>query len=505
MLCMVAFAACLFALTAFAEVVEIDGIYYDIQGSDENATAAVTIDNATKCKLEVVNIPSEVEYTKDGVTTKYKVTAVNNHAFSGQPWGQNQTIKSLTIPESVTSIGDHILRLCESIETVVINAKAPQLYDAQFYCCINLKSVDLSNSSINSFGKGYTFQGCSSLTSVKIPLDLGTTVIPNEMFRGCSSLESVEIPDTVHTIGSWAFNGCSKLANVKMPSALTKIGANAFQNCKSFTSVILPNNVITTEKDIFNSCSNLKFIVLPSDVSNFTGTLLSATSVTVVVYPGADASVAKSKISALSGHTAVDFSEYDPDATYTSKTIFYGATTCKACNGILGETSFKYENLLTEMKVSAACTHCGNENVKESFAPVFVDLGYSAFELNGSFSIVHGYKVDRASISKYNEMFADNQITTLGVFAASDSKVGDVAFENGAPLEGVIKCEIGSDVDCFEIKIVGISAENKSTLLHLGAYVNVGDTTRYVSEEGDNEKLDAAVSYELVRQLTENE
>ena len=499
-LSMLAFVVCLFAISvSAAEAIDVNGkgIWYELDST--NKTAKVAIDNATKCTLTDVVIPDTFEY--NGVT--YTVTSVASRAFSGDPWGQNQTIKSLVIPESVTSIGDHILRLCTSIETVVINAKATQLYDAQFYGCSNLKSVDMSNSSIKSFGKGYTFQGCSSLVSVKFPQDLGMTSIPVETFKGCSSLTSIEIPDTVTAIGSWAFNGCVNLANVKLPSALTSIEANAFQNCKSFTSVVFPNNSIKTAKDIFNSCSALKFVILPSDVSNFTSSLLSSTNVTVVIYPGANASDATSKISALSGHTAVPFSEYDPNATYTTKTIFYGATTCSSCNGLLGEKGFIFKDLLTEMNVGQECTYCGKGNYTETYAPVFVDLGYSVFELDGRCSIMQGFKVDYDSFEIYNEN-CEAKLDTFGVLAVADRRVENVAFdENGIALTGVLKYEVKSGHDYFEIKIANIPANEMldeetyyaDAKFHLCAYVTVGDEIYYISEKHVSTVLGESVSY----------
>ena len=133
---------CLFAVGALA--VEIDGIYYTLNGSGENATATVNNENATKCTLENVVIPSTVTYEN----TTYTVIRVDDHAFSGSKsnWGKNQTVKTLYIPETVTSIGNHFLRQCESIQSVTIKAKNEKgitLGDAEFYNCQNLISVDM--------------------------------------------------------------------------------------------------------------------------------------------------------------------------------------------------------------------------------------------------------------------------------------------------------------------------------------------------------------------------
>ena len=126
----IAVLVCIFTVSALA--VEIDGIYYTL--NDNNATATVNNENATKCTLENVVIPETVTY-KD---KEYTVTTIDHHAFSGTQggWGKNQTIKTLYIPKTVSSIGNHFLRQCASIESVTIKAKNEngiELGDAEFH------------------------------------------------------------------------------------------------------------------------------------------------------------------------------------------------------------------------------------------------------------------------------------------------------------------------------------------------------------------------------------
>ena len=94
---------------------------------------------------------------------------------------------SVTIPNSVTSIGEHA-----------------------FYECSGLTSVTIPNS-VTSIGGG-AFSYCNGLTSVTIPNSV--TSIGSQAFYGCSGLTSVTIPNSVTDIFSEAFAKCSKLENV---------------------------------------------------------------------------------------------------------------------------------------------------------------------------------------------------------------------------------------------------------------------------------------------------
>ena len=229
----------LLSLTASAETVEIDGIYYNLNPYE--MTAGVS-SNPNGYSGDIV-IPAVVNYEGNN----YDVTSIMSYAFD-----KCSELTAITIPNSVTSIGYSAFYECRSLISLTIP-------DCAFQGCTNLKSITIPDNVI-TIGN-YAFCGCSSLTSIAIPSSV--TTIGDAAFESCIKLTSVSIPSSITTFGDYAFYGCYCLTSVTIANGVTNIGNYTFIYCSALTSINIPNSVTSIGEGAFQYCSLLKELQLP--------------------------------------------------------------------------------------------------------------------------------------------------------------------------------------------------------------------------------------------------
>ena len=188
-----------------------------------------------------------------------KVTSIGYNAFF------DQDLISVTIPDSITNIGDFAFAMCSSLNSIAIPDGVMSLGDFAFARCSNLTSITIPNS-ITSIGER-TFEDCSSLTSITLPESL--TNIDRRAFYNCTSLTSITIPSSVTVIDESTFDKCTALTSVTIPDSVTTIGNYAFYGCTNLTSVTIPNSVTSIRKEAFYGCLLLKSFTFEGTVEQW--------------------------------------------------------------------------------------------------------------------------------------------------------------------------------------------------------------------------------------------
>ena len=316
--CMMITMLPLSAVTAFAadtstvRTAIVDGYKYEYTINTEDDTATIKYFRGPVASTSTgsydITIPEKLD--------DHPVTGLGESSFSGTyspDHPKNNTllsfcnqIQSVTIPESVTSIGKSAFEDCSNLDSLTIKGVATSIGAYAFGSCTSLTSLSLVGSfqtigdyafvscgmtsltidaTITSIEKyafssrsltslsltgnvqkigDYAFYSCSSLKTVTLPKSL--TSIGAYAFDSCTSLDSIEIPGTVTEIGDFAFH-LSGLTSVKIDEGVQSTGVHMFYDCDNLATVNLPESLTTIAKGSFAFCSDLNHVKIPARVT----------------------------------------------------------------------------------------------------------------------------------------------------------------------------------------------------------------------------------------------
>ena len=164
------------------------------------------------------------------VTIPNTVTTIGESAFS-----DCSGLTSVTIGNSVTSIGEGAFENCSNLEEIIVSADNPA-YSSLDGVLYNKDKTELLKwpdkklnvtipNSVTTIGES-AFSYCDGLISIVIPDSV--TTIGESAFSYCSGLTSVVIGNSVTSIGDYTFSSCYGLTLVTIGESVTSIGDNAF-------------------------------------------------------------------------------------------------------------------------------------------------------------------------------------------------------------------------------------------------------------------------------------
>lgn len=242
-----------------------------------------------------------VDRTQEYYNIKRGTTYISSYAF------QNCSLKYITLPESITTIGDYAFFNCPNLSSIFIPESVTAIGTYAFRNCSSLKSFHIPKS-VTKIGSG-AFYGCNSLpviggvryadtyavfivrTEDKVCVvregtkwigdsfydayltpETNVIVLPESVtnigpyaFYNNKTLTSINIPKSVTTIGEYAFCNCVKLSSPLTIEA-SEIGAYAFQKCENLKVVNIGGNIKRINPYTFDGCTGLEELTLSPSI-----------------------------------------------------------------------------------------------------------------------------------------------------------------------------------------------------------------------------------------------
>jgi hypothetical protein len=369
----------------------VNNVTFVFVASSSNATGSVVIQ-------------PEIFYNN----TQYPVILIEGASFI------NSTISSITIPSSITYIGESAFSSCKSLNSITFQSTSTiKIFsDSLFSGCISLKSIAIpssltsigdstfSNSGISSIiipssvipiGVS-AFANCASLNSIIFQLLTNITNLSDSLFYGCISLKSIVIPSSLRTIGNSTFSN-SGITSITVPLNVNSIGSSAFKDCIFLNSVtILSTSITTFDSGIFEGCTSLFSFQIPLSVTTIDNSAFQNSTITSISIPQNVNSIGKSAFQMCRALTSVDIQStsieiFDdslfrgcsslPSITIPSSLISFGVSVFEGCSALTSVNNIQNTSVLSfNDKLFNNCINLKSITVPSSV----ISFGNSVFE-----------------------------------------------------------------------------------------------------------------------------
>ncbi len=254
-----------------------DGCHTATDTVEETGTAGHRYENGACGVCHVSHLVYE-EYSsgycvkgiaEDCTDTEIIIPATENgkSVFSILPnaFEDNTTITKITLPDSITLIGNNAFDGCANLVSVELGEGLTATRYQAFANCAKLESVAFP-AAFESLG-GETFADCTNLKKVSFGENLSS--LGSTCFAGCTALESVEIAaENTHYKNAGGIICDGNLTRIvfvpeaikgiiSVPASITAIGNADFQKCTNITGIVIHKAVTSIAAYAFNGCTAL--------------------------------------------------------------------------------------------------------------------------------------------------------------------------------------------------------------------------------------------------------
>lgn len=440
------------------EAVQLIGLENDSFNKKLIVPAEITAGEKT---FEVTGIGNEAFYGTD--ITGLDLSGANNLLYIGDSafFGCSSLRGTLTIPESVTKIGDFAFGNNRNITGLDLSTAKNLEYigNSAFTMCSSLKGKVWIPESVTEIGDN-SFSSCG-ITGLDLSTAKNLQRIEFSAFARCYSLTgTVLIPESVTEIGDKAFLNCA-ITDLDLRKAvnLQHIGDMAFKGCEALTgSVFIPESVEEIGKNAFGGCKISKYTA----ANNVTAGLIKDSGVDKNLIKLPDGSDPDFPTASVRETFIVDDLEYAVTGTDTVALTGYAGTSpvtgvsvpAVVQNGDLsyqvteiGNDAFSLDSKITELDLSGAknlqrigkaafhkCSGLGGTvTIPGSMIEIgdfsFAETGITELELDGAQNLqyIGNYAFQKCNALK-ETVTIPKAVTQIGRLAFDKSGVTDVVI-----------------------------------------------------------------------------